>query len=140
MTQRKGGTDAPVWLGTSNGDGEVFGGVRLWAERPAAGTDDGAAVPPEADTPAPGSTAKAGAAPSRGRPGLLVSEEHHAGWVRASDRLPDAGETVYCTGGEGTVVSLHGKTGNGSRLIEIRLASEKASFFAAASNVLVKPR
>jgi hypothetical protein len=47
---------------------------------------------------------------------------------------------VYCAGGPGEVVSVHGKTGDGSRLLQIRLEDEAARpFFAAASNVLVAP-
>jgi hypothetical protein len=49
------------------------------------------------------------------------------------------GETVYCAGGEGTVVSVRGKTGDGSQLVEIRLATASAPFYAACSNVLVMP-
>jgi hypothetical protein len=69
-----------------------------------------------------------------------VCPEHRPGWVRASERDPVVGETVYCAGGEGAMIALHGKTGDGSRLLQIRLAGEKAPpFFAAASNVLVSP-
>jgi hypothetical protein len=70
-----------------------------------------------------------------------VCPEHRPEWVRGSERTPEVGEIVYCAGGEGTMVALHGKTGDGSRLLEIRLAEAKAPpFFAAASNVLVTPR
>ncbi|MEX2583606.1 MAG: hypothetical protein WD766_10040 [Gemmatimonadota bacterium] len=70
-----------------------------------------------------------------------VSPEERPGWVLASERTPGVGQTVYCAGGEGTVISLHGKTGDGSRLLQIRLATEpKHPFFAAASNVLVEPK
>jgi hypothetical protein len=68
-----------------------------------------------------------------------VCVEHRPGWVRASERTPGMGETVYCAGGEGAVIGLHGKTGDGSRLLQIRLPDEKSPFFAAASNVLVSP-
>jgi hypothetical protein len=74
------------------------------------------------------------------RPGdFQVSDEDRPGWVRGSARTPRVGETVYCAGGEGTVVSVQGKTGNGSRLVQIRLAPPAAPFFAAASNVLLMP-
>jgi hypothetical protein len=68
-----------------------------------------------------------------------VNEEDRPGWVRATDNVPAPGDSVYCAGGEGTVVSLHGKTGDGSRLIQIRLGDGTPPFFAAASNVLVMP-
>lgn len=68
-----------------------------------------------------------------------VDPEHRPGWVRGSERIPEVGETVYCAGGEGTMAAVHGKTGDGSRLLQIRLADVKAPFYAAASNVLVSP-
>jgi hypothetical protein len=69
-----------------------------------------------------------------------VVPEHRPGWVRGNERMPEIGEAVYCAGGEGTMTALHGKTGDGSRLLQIRLADGKAPpFFAAASNVLVCP-
>ena len=69
-----------------------------------------------------------------------VSPEDRPGWIRASERTPTVGEAVYCAAGEGAVASLHGKTGDGSRLLQIRLTDDKAPpFFAAASNVLVQP-
>lgn len=69
-----------------------------------------------------------------------VNPEDRPGWVAGSVRTPTVGEEVYCAGGAGTVASLHGKTGDGSRLLQIRLADEKASpYFAAATNVLVAP-
>jgi hypothetical protein len=38
------------------------------------------------------------------------------------------------------VIKLHGKTSDGSRLLELRLVEEKAPpFFASSSNVLVRP-
>lgn len=71
---------------------------------------------------------------------FLVSLEDRPGWVRATDRTPKVGQEVYCAGGTGEVVSVHGKTGDGSRLLQIRLEDESARpFFAAASNVLVEP-
>ncbi len=71
---------------------------------------------------------------------LHVNPENRPGWVSGKGRAPSVGESVYCVAGEGTVASLHGKTGDGSRLIQIRLEEEGAPpFFAAASNVLVTP-
>jgi hypothetical protein len=69
-----------------------------------------------------------------------VSPEDRPGWVFGSVRTPEVGQEVYCAGGPGEVVSVHGKTGDGSRLLQIRLEDESARpFFAAASNVLVAP-
>ena len=69
---------------------------------------------------------------------LFVNAETHPGWVPAGDRTFKVGEEVYCTGGEGVVAAVLGKTSDGSRLLEIRLSAEGARpFFAAASNVLI---
>lgn len=69
-----------------------------------------------------------------------VSADDRPGWVLGTMRTPAVGENVYCAGGEGSIVSLHGKTGDGSRLLQIQLSDPKAKpFFAAASNVLVAP-
>jgi hypothetical protein len=47
---------------------------------------------------------------------------------------------VYCTEGFGNVTRVLGRTGNGSRLLELRLdGGDRRPFFAAASNVLVHP-
>lgn len=55
-----------------------------------------------------------------------------------SDRLPSVGEIVLCTGGRAQVIKLHGKTSDGSRLIELKLLDEQGPpFFAASSNILV---
>ncbi len=71
---------------------------------------------------------------------FVVTPDQRPGWVLASERPLEIGETVFCAGGEGTLESLHGKTGDGSRLLEIRLPGERTRpFFAAASNVLVRP-
>ena len=70
-----------------------------------------------------------------------VTPEERPGWKLGSDRTLEVGQPVYCAGGNGTILSMHGKTGDGSRLIQIRLEDEKAApFFAAASNVLVEPK
>jgi hypothetical protein len=66
-----------------------------------------------------------------------VSDDDRPGWTRVNSACPEVGQNVYCAGGEGTVISVHGKTSDGSRLIEIRLRDEKAPFFAAGSNVLL---
>ena len=70
---------------------------------------------------------------------LFVSADKHPGWVAIDGQAtPKVGDEVYCTGGEGVVTAVLGKTSDGSRLLEIRLSAEGARpFFAAASNVLV---
>lgn len=71
---------------------------------------------------------------------LFVNGQTHPDWVPATDRTPRVGEEVFCTGGIGVVAAVLGKTGDGSRLLEIRLSDPAARpFFAAASNVLVAP-
>jgi len=63
------------------------------------------------------------------------------GWPTGVECPPRVGDEVYCTAGSGRVLRLLGKTGNGSRLLELRLAGQlRTSFFAAASNVVVAPR
>ncbi|HEX2187329.1 MAG TPA: hypothetical protein VHG51_00460 [Longimicrobiaceae bacterium] len=69
---------------------------------------------------------------------LYVDCDARPGWVSAHDRLPGVGEEVYCAVGVGEVSAVLGKTGDGSRLLEIRLPTAGAKpYFAAASNVLV---
>ncbi|MBX6366006.1 MAG: hypothetical protein IRZ00_19330 [Gemmatimonadetes bacterium] len=71
---------------------------------------------------------------------LRVDPAAHPGWLSGADRTPAVGDTVICTAGAATVVRVLGKTGDGSRLLELRLSNgETRSFFAAASNVLVAP-
>lgn len=61
-------------------------------------------------------------------------------WVPATERLPTVGEDVQCAEGMGQVVRLLGKTGDGSRLIELELPGRpRQPFFVAASNLLVAP-
>ena len=69
-----------------------------------------------------------------------VDPQSRPGWTTGLERVPAVGEEVLCAGGPGEVVALLGKTGDGSRLLEIRLGDTQAKpFFAAASNVLVAP-
>lgn len=64
----------------------------------------------------------------------------HPGWVWGTARLPQQGEEIFCAAGMGTVTALHGKTGDGSRLVQIGLTNAaRRPFFAAASNVLLAP-
>jgi hypothetical protein len=61
-------------------------------------------------------------------------------WVSGAERQPRKGEQVLCTAGPAEVTVVLGKTGDGTRLLELRLDGEKQPpFFVAASNVLVAP-
>lgn len=72
--------------------------------------------------------------------GLKIDRSARPDWLTGAERIPVLGEEVYCTDGLATVARILGKTGNGSRLLELRLAGvDRDSFFAAASNVLVAP-
>jgi hypothetical protein len=62
------------------------------------------------------------------------------GWSSAVTRLPAPGEQVQCAEGMAQVVRILGRTGDGSRLLELTLPDRpNKPFFAAASNVLVRP-
>jgi UDP-N-acetylmuramate-alanine ligase len=62
-------------------------------------------------------------------------------WLTGDERPLVLGEEAYCTAGIAHVAGVHGKTGTGSRLVELRLDEDGAKpFFAAASNILVAPR
>ena len=62
------------------------------------------------------------------------------GWLSGVERLPAVGESVQCTEGLAQVTKILGKTGDGSRLLELTLPDRpRHPFFAAASNVLVPP-
>jgi len=71
---------------------------------------------------------------------LHVDQTARPEWQKGGERIPAVGEQVYCTSGIAEVVRLLGKTGDGSRLLELKLPADGAKpFFAAASNVLVAP-
>jgi hypothetical protein len=71
---------------------------------------------------------------------LHVDGEERPGWPSGRDREPLVGEEVFCTMGKGTVVAVQGRTGDGTRLLQISLdLPGSPPFFAAASNVLVHP-
>ncbi len=71
---------------------------------------------------------------------LRVDGAAHPGWMTGAEHTPAVGDQVYCTEGMGQVVRVLGRTQNGSRLLELKLADgRRESFFAAASNVLVAP-
>lgn len=71
---------------------------------------------------------------------LVVDESVYPDWVSGEERLPSAGEQVFCTGGLAEVSRVLGKTGSGSRLLELHLLDDpKHPFFVAASNIRVPP-
>ena len=71
---------------------------------------------------------------------LRVDRTGRNGWRSGDEEVPRVGQQVYCTEGLADVIRLLGKTGDGSRLLELRLTHRAAPpFFAAASNVLVAP-
>jgi hypothetical protein len=71
---------------------------------------------------------------------LVVSNEECPDWVSGATKTPAVGDVVRCTAGLATVIKIHGKTGDGSRLIQMKpIEGDLPPFFAAASNILVKP-
>jgi hypothetical protein len=73
------------------------------------------------------------------RAALRIASVEPVGWEGVSGRTPGVGEQVYCLEGPGEVVKVLGRVSDGSRLLEIRLPDRKPPFFAASSNVLVRP-
>lgn len=73
---------------------------------------------------------------------LYVDREAHPDWPTGAERIPQVGEEVFCVEGMGEVVKVLGKTGDGSRLLELRVSPDPKAkpFYAAASNVLVPPK
>ncbi|NLG60734.1 MAG: hypothetical protein GX539_00705 [Candidatus Cloacimonetes bacterium] len=71
---------------------------------------------------------------------LRVDVDLHPGWVSGADVELEPGDIVMCTDGRAEVVKILGRTGDSSRLLELRLETPGAKpFFAAASNVLAQP-
>jgi hypothetical protein len=70
---------------------------------------------------------------------LKIDSAGHPGWKTGAEQLPSVGDQVLCTDGMAEVVRVLGRTQNGSRLLELRIAERRDSFFAAASNVLIAP-
>ena len=71
---------------------------------------------------------------------LKVDTAAHPDWKTGLERQPSVGDHVWCTEGQAEVTKLLGKTGDGGRLLELKLLNVDARpFFAAASNVLVAP-
>jgi hypothetical protein len=68
---------------------------------------------------------------------LRVKSMDVPGWSVVDVLAPRVGESVFCVDGQATVMRILGRTGDGSRLLELHLAfGPKAPYFAAASNVL----
>lgn len=71
---------------------------------------------------------------------LRVDSSDHPEWVSGLDRVPALGDQVLCTAGMAEVVRVLGKTGDSSRLLQLRLLEgEHPPFFVAASNVRLPP-
>jgi hypothetical protein len=71
---------------------------------------------------------------------LHVDPVNHPDWANGSTSQLKAGDSVLCTEGLAKIVKVCGKTGDGSRLLELKLVEgDQHPFFAAASNVLVAP-
>lgn len=71
---------------------------------------------------------------------LRIDRSVNPEWSTVAEGEVRVGDRVRCTSGPATVQRVLGKTGNGSRLLELRLVGEtRTSFFAAASNVLLEP-
>jgi hypothetical protein len=77
---------------------------------------------------------------ARRQPDWQVDPDQHPGWIRGSERMPASGEQVFCAEGEAEVVRILGKTSNGDRILELRVADgRRHPYFAAADNILVQP-
>lgn len=73
------------------------------------------------------------------RDSVRIAKIEQAGWEAVVGRVPSIGERVWCVEGPAEVVRHCGRIGDGSRLMELRLADRpKQPFFAASSNVLVQ--
>jgi hypothetical protein len=71
---------------------------------------------------------------------LHVDRTTQPNWPTGAEQTPEIGDIVMCAAGLAKVMRLRGKTGDGSRLLELQLVDgTSAPFYAAASNVLVQP-
>lgn len=95
----------------------------------------------EREAPAPRASLVTRSAPDGLKPqDLRVDPGARPGWATGAHSTPQVGDTVYCTGGQATVLRVLGRTGNGSRLLELRIpARGSVSFFASGANVLLAP-
>jgi hypothetical protein len=70
---------------------------------------------------------------------LHIKGESHPDWVSGLEKMPAIGEIVMCTAGLAEVIKVRGKTGDGTRLLELKLVDGTTPpFFAACSNIMVK--
>ena len=82
--------------------------------------------------------------PQNGRPARhksLAKPEGPADWIAATERPLVLGESVHCAEGIAELSRILGKTGDGSRLLELLLPGRPKHhpFFAATSNVRIAP-
>ena len=71
---------------------------------------------------------------------LNVNIDEQPDWIIATERPLVVGERVLCAEGFAELSKILGKTGDGSRLLELILPDRpKHPFFAAASNVRIAP-
>ena len=71
---------------------------------------------------------------------LHVDKNARPDWTAGTHADLKLGDVVLCSGGLATVTKVRGKTGDGSRLLELKLVEgDQHPFYAAASNVLVGP-
>lgn len=71
---------------------------------------------------------------------LHVNKLAQPDWLAGNENALAAGDVVLCTEGLAHVLKVRGKTGDGSRLLELKLVEgDPHPFYAAASNVLVNP-
>ena len=123
----------------------VFRGeiTRAWRpQTPAVAEADAAATHTRPErAPARASLIAQSDAPGPKPEDLRIDRQARPGWPTGAECAPRIGDVVYCTAGLATVLRVLGRTGNGSRLLELRLpAAGRVSFFASGSNVLMAPR
>ncbi len=71
---------------------------------------------------------------------LHVDQAMQPEWTPGHEKPIAVGDVVLCTAGLASVTKVRGKTGDGSRLLELKLVEgDQHPFYAAASNVLVRP-
>lgn len=71
---------------------------------------------------------------------LRVDADRFPESVSGYDRVPVRGERVFTHDGTAVVIALHGRTGSGGRLLELKMDDGRAApYFATATNVRVAP-